>query len=73
MSKNYYVYCAYGVNNEILYIGKGSGTRYQHCNNGASANKDLITILLMVRMVQSLLKYFTILTMINQHYSVRKI
>ena len=22
MSKKYYVYCAYGVNNEILYIGK---------------------------------------------------
>ena len=41
MSKKYYVYCAYGVNNEILYIGKGSGNRYQHCNNGASANKDL--------------------------------
>ena len=41
MSKKYYVYCAYGVNGEILYIGKGSGNRYQHCNNGASANKDL--------------------------------
>ena len=41
MSKNYYVYCAYGVNNEILYIGKGSGNRYQHCNSGISSNKAL--------------------------------
>ena len=30
MNKEYYVYCAYGVNNEILYIGKGSdGKRKQ--------------------------------------------
>ena len=41
MNKEYYVYCAYGVNNEILYIGKGSGNRYQHCNNGISSNKAL--------------------------------
>ena len=25
MSKKYYVYCAYGVNDEILYIGYGKG------------------------------------------------
>ena len=41
MCKKYYVYCAYGINDEVLYIGKGSGNRYQHCNNGASANRDL--------------------------------
>lgn len=41
MSKKYYVYCAYGINNEVLYIGKGSGNRYQHCSSGASANRDL--------------------------------
>ena len=41
MSEKYYVYCAYGVNNEILYIGKGSGNRYQHCNSGISSNKAL--------------------------------
>lgn len=41
MSKKYYVYCAYGINNEILYIGKGSGNRYQHCNSGISSNKAL--------------------------------
>ena len=41
MNKEYYVYGAYGINNEILYIGKGSGNRYQHGNNGASANRDL--------------------------------
>ena len=41
MSKKYYVYCAYGVNNEILYIGKGSGNRWEHCNSGTSNNKQL--------------------------------
>ena len=41
MSKNYYVYCAYGVNDEILYIGYGKGDRYKHCNNGMSSNKGL--------------------------------
>ena len=41
MSKKYYVYCAYGINDEVLYIGKGSGNRYQHCSSGASANRDL--------------------------------
>ena len=32
----YYVYQAVGLNNEILYIGKGSGDRYKHCNSGVS-------------------------------------
>ena len=41
MSKKYYVYCAYGVNNEVLYIGYGKGDRYKHCNNGMSSNKGL--------------------------------
>ena len=41
MSKKYYVYCAYGVNDEILYIGYGKGDRYKHCNNGMSSNKGL--------------------------------
>ena len=36
MSKNYYVYCAYGVNDEILYIGYGKGDRHKHCNTGIS-------------------------------------
>ena len=26
---------------ELLYIGKGSGNRYQHCNSGISSNKAL--------------------------------
>ena len=32
----YYVYKATGLNNEILYIGKGGGDRYKHCNSGIS-------------------------------------
>lgn len=37
----YYVYAAYGVDDELLYVGKGSGNRYQHCINGCSSVKDL--------------------------------
>lgn len=37
----YYVYAAYGVREELLYIGKGSGERYKHCNSGCSTVKDL--------------------------------
>ena len=32
----FYVYKATGLNNEILYIGKGGGDRYKHCNSGIS-------------------------------------
>lgn len=39
--KKYYVYCATGVNGEVLYIGKGSGNRYKHCSGGASNNVNL--------------------------------
>ncbi len=40
MSK-YYVYAAYGLEGELLYVGKGSGERYKHCLNGTSSNKSL--------------------------------
>ena len=30
----YYVYGAYGIDEELLYVGKGSGDRYKHCNSG---------------------------------------
>ena len=30
MNKEYYVYGAYGLHGELLYIGKGSGNRCQH-------------------------------------------
>ena len=33
----YYVYHAYGLNGELLYVGKGSGDRYKHCNSGVSS------------------------------------
>lgn len=36
IQSKFYVYVAYGVNNEILYVGKGSGNRYKHCLSGAS-------------------------------------
>lgn len=32
----YYVYQATGINGELLYIGKGKGDRYKHCNSGIS-------------------------------------
>ena len=41
MNTEYYVYGAYGIHGELLYIGKGSGNRYQHCNSGISSNKAL--------------------------------
>ena len=37
----YYVYAAYGVNDELLYIGKGSGSRLQHCVSGTSSSRDM--------------------------------
>lgn len=40
MSK-YYVYVAYGVEEEVLYVGKGSGERYRHCLFGGSTNPDI--------------------------------
>lgn len=40
MSK-YYVYAAYGVKQEVLYVGKGTGARYRHCLNGASNCREL--------------------------------
>lgn len=36
MKSKFYVYVAYGVSNEILYVGKGSGNRYKHCLSGSS-------------------------------------
>ena len=41
MSKKYYVYGAYGIHGELLYIGYGKGDRHKHCNNGMSSNKGL--------------------------------
>lgn len=37
----YYVYCAYGKDGKLLYVGKGSGERYKHCNSGCSSSKEL--------------------------------
>ena len=34
----YYVYIAYGVEEEVLYVGKGIGDRYKHCDSGISSN-----------------------------------
>lgn len=39
--KEYYVYCAYGLNDELLYVGKGTKERWKHCISGASHNKWL--------------------------------
>ena len=41
MNKEYYVYGAYGLHGELLYIGYGKGDRYKHCNSGMSSNKGL--------------------------------
>ena len=41
MSEKYYVYGAYGLHGELLYIGYGKGDRHKHCNNGMSSNKGL--------------------------------
>jgi hypothetical protein len=41
MNIKYYVYAAFGVNDELLYIGKGSGNRYKHCLSGASNCRDI--------------------------------
>ena len=34
----HYVYVAYGVEGGVLYVGKGIGDRYKHCNSGISSN-----------------------------------
>lgn len=34
----YYVYHAYGVNGELLYVGKGSGSRLNQCVGGTHSN-----------------------------------
>ena len=41
MKGKFYVYVAYGVNNEVLYVGKGKGERYKHCLNGASNCREI--------------------------------
>lgn len=41
IQSKFYVYAAYGVNSELLYIGKGSGNRYKHCLSGASNCSDI--------------------------------
>ena len=48
MDKEYYVYGAYGLHGELLYIGYGKGDRYKHCNNGMSSNKGLNLIMVKV-------------------------
>lgn len=40
MSKHY-VYIAYGVEEEVLYVGKGKGGRYLHCLHGGSSNPNI--------------------------------
>lgn len=34
----HYVYVAYGINEDVLYVGKGVGDRYKHCDSGISSN-----------------------------------
>ena len=34
----HYVYVAYGTNEDVLYVGKGVGDRYKHCDSGISSN-----------------------------------
>ena len=41
IQSKYYVYVAYGVEEEVLYVGKGSGMRYSHCLHGGSANPNI--------------------------------
>lgn len=41
MSECHYVYGAFGVDGELLYIGKGKGTRWKHCSSGISSSKAL--------------------------------
>ena len=61
-SESFYVYLATGLADENLYIGKGSGDRFKHCNSGVSSSillneyyflngKDSITV--------DIVKYFT--------------
>lgn len=41
MGECYYVYGAFGVDDELLYIGKGKGSRWKHCSSGISSSKAL--------------------------------
>ena len=41
MSKEYYVYGAYGLHGELLYIGYGKGDIEKHYNHVLSSNKGL--------------------------------
>lgn len=41
IQSKYYVYVAYGVEEEILYVGKGKGMRYSHCLHGGSSNPNI--------------------------------
>ena len=34
----HYVYVAYGKDGDVLYVGKGIGDRYKHCDSGISSN-----------------------------------
>lgn len=34
----HYVYVAYGIDGDVLYVGKGIGDRYKHCDSGISSN-----------------------------------
>ena len=40
-TEEHYVYAAYGVDKELLYVGKGKGARWKHCNSGISSSKAL--------------------------------
>lgn len=41
LSYKYYVYAAYGLEGEVLYVGQGKGNRWQHCVSGASSNTNI--------------------------------
>lgn len=41
LNYKYYVYIACGLEGEVLYVGQGKGSRWQHCVSGASSNADI--------------------------------
>lgn len=41
LSNKYYVYGLFGVNGELLYVGKGCNSRYLQHMNGCSSNKNV--------------------------------